>query len=196
MKLWLQVLFAQGWLWRERFPDKFAEAAVERRPLRGWLFVLFVAAIWVIVAFAQVERGRAWVGALGLVVGLVWVIWQASAPTIRKGVKAKEFRVSLHWAAGFVAYVLVALSALVGIVVMEWPLVMWSAILMFCSASHWLRGIQNNYLLFLDPVANAKRLELPPLGKGFITPVARLVADAYWWLPKQILFPQKERHAQ
>ena len=195
MKLWLQVLFVQGWLWRDRFPDKFPAADSGKRRLGWWVLLLWVPAVWVIVAL-DLASDRASFSALALTNAFVWLVWQCTALAIRPNVRGKQLWISLHWAAAFVAYILLLLALVVGIVALEWMLVLWSGVLLICSASHWLRGIQNNYLVFVDPVRNAWRLELPSLGKGFITPVARLIADAYWHLPRQILFPQKEHHAR
>jgi hypothetical protein len=194
VKLWLQVLFAQGWLWRDRFPEKFREANTHKRSWLWWMLLLWVPAVWAIAATGMGDRAT--LSALALANAFVWLVWQCALLLIRQNVSQKALRISVHWIAGLATYALLALSLAAGMVAGEWQLIMWSAILLTCSASYWLRGVQDNYLLFRDPANNAWRLDGGPAEKGLFRPLINTWQDTYWRLPRQIFVTMRgPRHA-
>ncbi len=64
MKLLLQVLFAQGWLWRDRFPHIYAEAKVERSGTIAYLILLLSFVVLLLMGIflspTATSRGASW----------------------------------------------------------------------------------------------------------------------------------------
>ncbi len=194
MKLLLQVLFVQGWLWRDRFPEVFAEAKVEHRGITGYL-ILLLSAVLLLMGILSVADGDLSRGILAPVAG-TWLLWALSSRGLRADVGRKELRLSVMWALGFFFSVSVFGLLLVALVTADWWLLLLTFALLVCWVTGWLHGIQGSYLLFRDPVNNAWRLEGPKEPpKGFMRAYTDAVVETYWRLPRQILFPQKERHA-
>ena len=195
MKLWLQVLFAQGWLWRDRFPDAFAKTKVEhhgRCPLV--LLILAMAVLGLSLGLLASGEEEAFFMAP---MAVLWVAWSLASRGLSAGVRWKEFRISLTWTLGFLFSVSVFAMLAAALVAAKWQLVPMGLALAVCFATGCLRGIQRNYLLFRQPDEYAWVLEGPgEQPKGLVAPYATAIREAYWHLPKQILFPQKERHVQ
>ncbi len=194
MKLWLQVLFAQGYLWRDRFPEAFAEAKVEHRSTTGYLIHLIFAVMLLMGIWSIADGDLSW-GILVPVAG-TWLLWALSSHGLRTDVGRKELWLSAVWALGFLFSVSIIGLLLVVLVTADWWLLLLTLWLIVCYFTGWLRGIQCNYLIFRDPANNAWRLEGPKEPpKGFMRAYTDAIVETYWRLPRQILFPQKERHA-
>ncbi len=194
MKLLLQVLFAQGWLWRDRFPHSYAEAKVEHRGTIGY-FMLLLSAVLLLMGILSIADGDLSRGILVPVAG-TGLLWALSSRGLRADVGRKELRLSVMWALGFLFSVSVFGLLLVALVTADWWLLLLTLWLIVCFVTGWLHGIQRNYLIFRDPANNAWRLEEPKEPpKGFIRAYTDAIVETYWRLPRQILFPQKERNA-
>ncbi len=194
MKLLLQVLFAQGWLWRDRLPEVFAEAKVEHRGTIGYL-ILLLFAVLLLMGILSIADGDLSRGILVPVAG-TWLLRALSSHGLRADVGRKELRLSVVWALGFLFSVSIFGLLLVALVTADWWLLLLTLWLIVCFVTGWLRGIQCNYLIFRDPANNAWRLEGPKEPpKGFMRVYTDAIVETYWRLPRQILFPQKERHA-
>ena len=103
---------------------------------------------------------------------------------------------SLTWALGFLFCVSVLAYVAIALVTAQWWLLPLACVAIICYVTGWLRVAQRNYLLFRQPDEYAWVLEGPgEQPKGLVAPYATAIREAYWHLPKQILFPQKERHA-
>jgi hypothetical protein len=192
MKLWLQVLFVQGWLWRDRFPDKFAEASVEYRGLSSYAFLILPAAL-LGVSLKPLADGKTWAIAVAFMAG-IWLLWSLSSRGLRADARHKELRISMNWAMGFLFCVSVFAVLAMAIATADWQLIPVPLALIVCWANGWLRGIQRSYLHFRDP--DWMPDEPPQTPRSFVTSYADFIADTYWRLPKQILCPQRERHAR
>ncbi len=194
MKLVLQVLFSQGWLWRDRFPEVFAEAKVERRGTIGYLMLL-LSAVLLLMGILSIADGDLSRSILVPVAG-TWLLWSLSYRGLRADVGRKELRLSVMWALGFLFSVSVFGLLLVALVTADWWLLLLTFWLVVCIVTIWLRGIQRSYLIFHYPAEYAWMLDDPKQPpKGLIAPYADAIVETYWRLPRQILFPQKERNA-
>lgn len=192
MKLLVQLVFAQGYVWRDRFPEMFARAKCEQGKM--WLIILPSA---LVASGIPLLKTSPVVGISFLAVGISWLVWFAVSTRIGEHARLKPLRLSLVWFAGF-AFVTSLLCVLaVAPFLREWILVPWAIGLLMCFGSGWLRAFQYNYLLFRQPDEYAWVLEgLPQPPKGLMAAYAYAIGEIYWRLPKQILFPRKERHAQ
>jgi hypothetical protein len=188
MKLWLQVLFAQGYLWRDRFPEEFppdAHLRGERPSVFMFAFGLTFFALGVVSAYS----GSRLFAGLCLLVGAGYMVSNIGVLRADRVLGSAAFWVSLSWASGAVALVgivsLIVTSALygwwIGFVMLLGYMTLPGTVAIF--------GIQSRYLFFFDPTRNAHRVEFN------ISGARDLWIDTYWRLPRQILFPQKERHA-
>lgn len=194
MKLLLQLLFAQGWLWRDRFPEVFVKAKVEHRGTIGYLMLL-LSAVLLLMGILSIADGDLSRGILVPVAG-TWLLWALSYRGLRADVGRKELRLSVMWALGFLFSVSVFGLLLVALVTADWWLLLLTFWLIVCLVTIWLRGIQRSYLIFRYPAEYAWMLDDPKQPpKGLIAPYADAIVETYWRLPRQILFPQKERHA-
>ena len=196
MKLLLQLLFAQGWLWRDRFPEVFAEAKVEHHRTIGYFIILLSVVLLLLMGILSIANGDLSRGILVPVAG-TWLLWTLSHRGLRADVRQKELRLSVMWALGFLLSVSVFGLLLVALAAAEWWLLLVALWLIVCFVTGWLRGIQRSYLIFRYPAEYAWMLDDPKQPpKGLITPYADVIVETFWRLPRQILFPQKERHAQ
>ena len=179
MKLWFQVLFAHGYLWRRRFPDLFAADAHlrgERPSLWQIAFGLFWLAGGVLSAAYDLWPWAAIYLAMGIgfsfpLVGIVRVdrIFGDAA-----------FWVTLSWATGVLAlsgvFTLVIFCAITG---------KWLGALVFLGylvlpAAPTTNGILSRYLFFAEPRSNADILERHPIDNA-----PKFLADTYWRLPRE-----------
>ncbi len=194
MKLLLQVLFAQGWLWRDRLPEVFAEAKVEHRSTIGYLVIL-LSTVLLLMGILSIAYGDLSRGILVPVAGTC-LLWALFYHWLRADVGPKELRLSVVWALGFLFSISIFGLLFVVLVTADWlllPLAFW---LIVCPATIWLHAIQHSYLIFRYPAEYAWLLDNPKQPpKGLIAPYADAIVETYWRLPRDILFPQKERHA-
>lgn len=194
MKLLLQVLFAQGWLWRDRFPDAFTKTKAEHHGLSAFLLQIFPIVVLAgstgLLAFGEEE------GLFVTPMAVIWVAWSLSSRGLSVEVSWKELRISLTWTLGFLFSISVFAMLAGTLIAAEWellPLGFWLAV---CFATGCLRGIQRSYLIFRYPAKYAWMVDDPKQPpKGLIAPYTDAIVETYWRLPRQILFPQKERHA-
>ncbi len=194
MKLLLQVLFVQGWLWRDRFPQQFAETKLEHRGLAPYLWIILPAAL-LLASFLALATGETWAIGLTFTAG-AWLLWSLSSRWLSVDASRKELRISINWALGFLFCISVLLLLALALATSVWPLIPLAFVLIVCLVTGWMRAVQRNYLLFRQPDEYAWVLDGPgEQPKGLVAPFATAITDAYWRLPKQILFPQKERHA-
>jgi len=114
MKLWLQVLFAQGYLWRDRFPESFEDTQCERwRPnalnLLWAISLITMGAMWI-------YYGSAIFGPTVLVTGIACLIGAADFFGLDRVVGSRAFWTSVSWAcgaltvAGFVLLLILSLA--------------------------------------------------------------------------------------
>lgn len=199
MKLWLQVLFVQGWLWRDRLPEEFLKAKVEYHGLAAYLIYLYLilSTVLLFMSIGLLADGELSRGVFLALLAAAWFLWSLSSREFGTDASGKEFRISALWATGFLFAVSVFGLLAVALVTADWWLVPFPIVLLVCWVTGWLRGIQGNYLLFRDPVNNAWRLEAskqPP--KGFMRSYADAIVDTYWRLPREIFISRRgPRHA-
>jgi hypothetical protein len=181
MKLWLQVLFAQGYLWRGRFPQRFAEDAHlrgERPSLWQVIFGLF----WLAAAFLVVRYDASLWALIYLTIGIGFSFPLLGILRIDRIFGSAALWVSLSWAFGVLALVgvlaMVVACALFGY---------WLGVFLFLAflafpAAPTLNGILSRYLFFADPHSNAHLLE-----DHSIYSARTFVLETYWRLPSEVV---------
>jgi len=189
MKLWLQVLFAQGYLWRDRFPDAYAVTQIKGRLLGWWLFYPVVL---VVLGGSRIPWGAAWLGVITLAAGALWVVWRVSALMLQRRITRRALVISIHWASGFMVFILLWLLVPASVAADDWGLALVSIALQVDPSSTWLWEVQNNYLLFRDPSRNQWRIDAHAR-TGWISPLMLIagLAEAYILLPAKILGMRK-----
>ena len=167
---------------------------MEHRSTIGYLVIL-LSAVLLLMGILSIAYGDLSRGILVPVAG-TWLLWALSYHWLRADVGTKELRLSAVWALGFLFSVSVFGLLLVALVTADWWLLVLTFWLIVCLVTIWLRGIQRSYLIFRYPAEYAWMLDDPKQPpKGLIAPYADAIVETYWRLPRQILFPQKERHA-
>lgn len=187
MKLWLQVLFAQGYLWRDRFPEAYADTGMRGRALGSWL--VFPITLLALGTINIASGGVPWIGVAMLATGAAWVMWRGTAIMLRRPLEGKrEVVISMHWASGLVVFVLLWLLIFGALASGAWILALIVIAFQIDPGSTWLWEIQNNYLLFRDPTNSRWRVDAQPR-TGWVSPwtlVATLI-QTYVLLPAEIL---------
>jgi hypothetical protein len=192
MKLWLQVLFAQGYLWRDRFPESFEYAKPDRwRP--NALNLLWAASL-VTLGAMWIYYGSAIFGPLLPVTGIAYLVGAADFLGLDRVVVSRAFWTSVSWACGALT---VGGFAVLLILSFAWQLTtvvngdsvslglavvfVGSAGFMVFFGSMSLHAIECRYLFFADPRINATMLDDPEWNPR------ELWSDTYLHLPAKIL---------
>jgi hypothetical protein len=194
VRLWLQVLFTQGYLWSDRFPEAFADTRIKGRVLGSWM--VFPVTLVALGTLRLTSGGVLWLGVATLGAGVFWVAWRVSALMLQRSLNRREVVISVHWASGLMIFVLLWLLIFAGLARGEWVLALVSIAFQLDPGTAWLWDIENNYLLFRDPSRNQWRIEAHAR-TGWISPVTliRGLTEAYVLMPAEILGLRKERHA-
>lgn len=200
MKLWLQVLFAQGWLWRDRFPDALPQEPDTSKWSPSWWNLAFAVSL-IALGGMWISYGDLTFGSLTLLSGVAYAVSSGDAFGLEKVAGTQAFWTSVSWGsgaltvAGFLVLLILSLAWQIWYVVDGSPSLglavvsIASASFMVFFGSMSLRAIECRYLFFADSKRNAHLLEDVEFSAN------ELWLDPYWRLPKQILFPKKERHA-
>jgi hypothetical protein len=199
MKLLLQLLFVQGWLWRDRFPDEFRKAKLEHRGLAAYLVYLYLifSIVLLFISIGFLADGDLSRGVFLALLAAAWFLWALSSREFGTDASGKEFRLSAIWATGFLFAVSVVAFLAMVIMTADWLLLPPPIAFLLCLVTGWLRGIQGNYLIFRDPVNNAWRLKQTRTETGLVRPLVNSWIETYWRLPLQIFFPTRgQRHAE
>ena len=191
MKLWLQVLFAQGYLWRDTFPDELQKVKAEPRKIR--LPTLIPLAMIVLVSLALVGDAE-WTTAVPvLTLSLGWFMFRSYPLRADTLVGTLEFWISATWAGGAIALISAVVLAITTLATGSWGLVLLCMGAWLGIVTPWLRGVEANYLILADPVDNSWRLDpqLNPRPSGIPSTWRFMISEAYWRLPRQIFFGAK-----
>jgi hypothetical protein len=191
VKLWLQVLFAQGWLLKKRFPDAFPLRKARATPDRFmFVAVLLVSAVGIVDA----TRGH-WASAVTLLIlGVAWTLHHAFWLRLDRLLKWDEFWVSVIWGTPVVMEGTFIALVIVGLLDRDWFLVSFAAVFgLAFLGTFFLRNIERRFLFLRDDPIVAEAAGSDGVASCGLDPNVWL--EAYWRLPRQILFPRKERHA-
>jgi hypothetical protein len=178
MKLWLQVLFAQGYLWRDRFPDLFpadAHLSGERPSLWQIAFGLLFLVGGVLNALVY-SPSLLTVIHISIGIGLSFPLIAALGLNRLFGDAA--LWVSLSWATGTLG-----LAGIVALVTYSFVTGSWLTVALFLAflalpAAPTINGILSRYLFFADPHSNAHRLDDAPTDRA-----QNFWVETYWRLP-------------
>jgi hypothetical protein len=186
MKLWLQVLFAQGWLWRDRFPEQFA--ATKKPPLRA-TWVTFTPLVITVAGLLVMLDGRWW-GLSVAAAGFGWFLFIAYPLRLDHVIGSTELWLSITWGSGFLTTAATASLIPMAVLTGDWEVLLVSLGLWLCAVTTWLRFVQANYLIFADPEGNSWRLdpEQNPRRPDRLGRWRDVLTLTYWHLPRQILF--------
>jgi len=186
MKLWLQVLFAQGYLWRDRFPEQFS--ATKNSALRA-TWVTFAPLAIALAGLLVLLDGRFWGLSLALA-GFAWFAFLAYPLRLDRVLRSTELWLSLTWGGGFLATLANGSLVLQAVLSGALDVLLISAGLWFCVATSWLRFVQANYLIFADPGRNVWRLDPAqnPPNESWFHRLRDTFVTTYWHLPRKILF--------
>jgi hypothetical protein len=186
MKLWLQVVFAQGYLWRDRLPEQFR--ATKDSTLRP-TWVNFAPLVLAVAGLLILFDGRGW-GLSAVAAGLGWFLFTAYPLRLDRAIASTELWLSITWSGGFLATAATASLVLIGIASGDWELLLISLGLWLCAVTSWLRLVQANYLIFVDPEKNLWRLDPAqnPPRHDWLGRWRDILTSTYWHLPRRILF--------
>jgi len=181
MTLWLQVLFAQGYLWRRRFPDRFA-ADAHLRGERPSLWQIAFGLFWLAAAFLVVRYDASLWALIYLTIGVGFSFSLLRILRVDRIFGSAALWVSLSWAFG-----VLALAGVLTMVVACAVFGYWLGAFLFLAflafpAAPTLNGILSRYLFFTDPRSNANLLEDHPIGSA-----RTFVLDTYWRLPSEVV---------
>ena len=180
MKLWLQVLFAHGYLWRERFPDLFG-ADAHLRGERPSLWQIAFGVFFLVAAIGNAVASLWERAAIFLFIGMDFAFPLVGLTRVNRLFGDAALWVSLSWATGVLALagilVLIGLSLITG----AW----WAALLFLAflalPAAPTINGILSRYLFFADPRANAHWLEDHPIESA-----RSFWVETCWRLPREV----------
>ena len=194
MKLWLQVLFAQGYLWRDRFPAQFGETSTQKPKLLGtvvWGFL--VPSLALLAGWVELADGNLLSGLPAVALSVFWVLWSVSGRWVERLVGGKALWLSIHWATGFLAVISIVATLILPPLENTWGLMPLALVLLLCSGTAYLRALQSNYLIFVSPEENAWRLTPPaPAKAGFVAAWREWLLETYWRLPRKTLFGEDD----
>jgi len=177
MKLWLQVLFAQGYLWRRRFPDLFAADAHLRgeRPslwqIAFGLFFLLAGGVGNLV-----YDNWLW-AALYLSIGIGFSFPLLGVLRMDRILGDAALWVSLSWASGVLALTGVLVLVVVCAVISRWLAALLFLAFLVLPAAPTIHGILSRYLFFADPHSNAHPIKS----------VREFWLETYWQLPREVV---------
>jgi len=191
MKLWLQVLFAQGYLWRDRFPEQF-----DYRPLRrgvSWLMLIFGLSL-VTWGIGLVVTGSPITGTLMVLTGSGFVVTNFESLGFYRLGGSAAFWISVGW--GSVSAALVGMASLFAVFLYGavfdsiWALIglVWIVGFIACCCTASINAIECRYLFFASPRDNACMLE-----ESGSQSIGQLWKETFWLLPRQILFGIQSR---
>jgi hypothetical protein len=189
MKLGLQVLFTQGYLWRDRFPARFDVATGMQPSLVGTLvWGIFVPSAILVGAVGALGDGDFAAGILALILVASWIVWTAASRWFDRLAGGKALWLSVYWASGSVMVVMLVAVTLAAPLAGKWALTLFGVSLLLCCATGYLNALQRNYLMFAHPEDDAHVLTAPTSVKmGFIAAWRAWLIETYWRLPRQIL---------
>ncbi len=183
MKLWLQVLFAQGWLWRDRFPEAFPVA----RPQGS----SGASVLWLVFGLLLVTGGAIALGGgygsqafsvLQVLTGAAFFLSNIGILRIHRLIGSNAFWVSLSWSSGTVALVGITGLVLVSAIEGYW---IWTVLLVgmmaFCF-SLTIGAIERRYLFFSDPRTYGYLLD-----ERQIESIREHWTETFWRLPGKVL---------
>jgi len=186
MKLWLQVLLAQGYLWRDRFPEQFV--ATRKSPPRA-TWVTFAPVVITVAGLLVLFDGRWW-GLSVAAAGFGYFLFIAYPLRLDRLIGSTEMWLSITWGGGFLATAATVSLVPVAVLIGGWGVLVVSLGLWLSAVTAWLRSVQANYLIFADPERNSWRLdpEQNPRRPDWLGRWRDGLTLAYWHLPRQILF--------
>lgn len=192
MKLLLQVLFTQGYLWRMRCPEEFGGVSSEKWHPNVWN-VAYAAAL-VSMGALSIYYGSLIFGPLLLFTGIAFVVWAADFFGLNKIVGSRAFWTSVSWACGALT---IGGFMLLLVLSIAWQsrllidgsvslglgfLLLFSSSFMAFYGSMVLHAFECRYLYFADPIGSGAMLDEPDWSPR------ELWVDTYRHLPRQILF--------
>ncbi len=193
MKLLLQMLFVQGWLWRDRLPEVFAQAK-EQQIRIGWGHVTPI--LFLLISVLEITESRWGSATLLVIIAASLVLWRNHLFQLDRIAGGKELWISVSWASGLVVAASLVILLVMAPLTSAWAALALAAAGLYVYGTGWLHGMESNYLLFADPANNAWRLEAQETTqKGFIRPRLHLLAETYWRLPRQISATRGRHHA-
>jgi len=176
MKLWLQVLFAQGYLWRDRFPEAL-EPALERRGLT--LLWLIFALVLPVLGVLRMLDGSWTVGVLFIVTGVGASLLNAVSVEVHRLRENLAFWTSLAWGAAVLIGPVISLIVVLAIQG-DWGFATLLLLTWAFFGTAQLHDIESRYLFFSDPTANQYLLA------GWPESFPRMWVETYWRLPIRI----------
>jgi len=176
MKLWFQVLFAQGYLLRQLFPDDFREEHESTRPN---LVNLVLSLLYVALGLGMIFTGSPVFGSVLTLTGLAWAIWSGDSLGLKRCVCSRAFWTSLSWASGTASVIGWFLIALLSAIFGMWLMFGIFAAFFGFFGTISLRLLQRRYLYFSQ---RSSSWDTEPIGGN----IAEWYVDAYWRLPREV----------
>jgi len=190
MKLWFQVLFAQGYVWRDRLPDALTKLEAEPKKIRLPNLIPLLMIALVVLALAG---GAEWTTAIPvLILSVSWFLFLSYPLRPNRRLGSTELWISVAWAGGFLASISAVVLVITTLATGSWGLLVLCVGAWLGIVTPWLRGVEANYLILADPVDNSWRLD-PQLNprSGIPATWRFMITEAYWRLPRRIFFGAK-----
>jgi len=180
MRLWLQVLFAQGYLWREQSPQFWSARDSGKWSPHGFDMLRAVAFSGIGVFLAII--GSAVYGLVIAIAGAAMAIAHGDSFGLKRFFGSRAFWLSVNWAAGTLA-----LGGLAAVLVLSVAFGIWrvaAPVFLFWvfAGTEMLRDMQRHYLFF----AGRRQYIDPPGGES--DDRSDLYVETYWLLPREIFF--------
>ena len=183
MRLWLQVLFAQGYLWRQRLPEVFpARSPAGTSNWHLW-WLLFGAALLAGGINGVVRYGAGVFDALMILTGAGFLLWNIEVLRMQRLIGSHAFWVSLSWGSGTI--VLLGLLALTVTAALQgyWIYLGSFAAMIPCFFTPTANMLQRRYLFFADTEKYGVLLD----DDADVDGIWQYFTHTYWRLPREVL---------
>jgi hypothetical protein len=180
VKLLFQVLFLQGYLWRDRFPAYFREGGIAW--YNGDVVLLSIGLIFTTAGISVLAAGWVIAGMLILMFGAGFVLGNAQRLGLNRLGGSDAFWVSLEWSGGTLT-VLGTLGIILRLILVGgwWPVTLLFLLILFFPEAPGIRRTWERYLFFADPAKNRHFLE-DPISRNPLT----FWFDTFFRLPWQV----------
>ena len=183
MKLLLRVMFNQGSLWRDRWPQAYDDP---EPPLRR--IAVAIPASVIFIGVLSILNGSSLVGVLTIALGAIWGIALAMRAAITSLPSHRVWWTNAHWVAVSVFALSIPPLIVVAIVLGAWVDAAFLLLVHVTYGSFTIRQIEARFLFFCDPVTNKALLDDPGSGRGgYLRGLIERQKDVYVRFPRAIL---------
>lgn len=162
MRLLLQVMFVQGYLWRDhrqRFPERLPEDPETEstdQPRTNWMD-MGVGGALIVVGFLSLSASPVAGTAMTLSGVCVFLVYAPRATSLALGL-SKPASTSLSWACASLFTILVPVVVVAAATEATWDLLVLGILSAASLGAHFVQSIEERYLFFADPENNKWRL--------------------------------------